>query len=67
MEQLIKMVAENTGISEDAAKTAVETVINFLKDKLPEPIDSQLDAILSGEILDKGGFLDKIKGLFGGN
>lgn len=67
MDELIKMVAEHAGIAEDAAKTAVETVINFIKEKLPAPIDAQIDAIMSGEMLDKESFLDKLKSLFSGN
>jgi hypothetical protein len=35
MEQLIKMVTEKVGISESQAKGAVETIVSFLKDKMP--------------------------------
>ena len=35
MQALIKMVSEKTGISEAQATTAVNTVIGFLKDKMP--------------------------------
>lgn len=35
MDQIVKLVTEKTGISETQAKMAVETVTNFLKDKLP--------------------------------
>ena len=33
MDEVIKMVADKTGISADQAKSAVETVMGFLKDK----------------------------------
>lgn len=49
MEELIKQVSAKTGISEDQARTAVTTVLGFLKDKLPAPIAGQIDnAIGSG-------------------
>lgn len=48
MEEVIKMVSQKIGVSEDQAKTAVHTVIGFLKDKLPAPIASQLDGIMGG-------------------
>lgn len=49
MEQLIKMVSEKTGISADQAKGAVDTVLGFLKDKIPG-IGGQLDGLLSGDL-----------------
>jgi len=48
MNELIKLVSQKTGLPEDKAKVAVETVINFLKSKLPPTISGQFDAILSG-------------------
>jgi uncharacterized protein (DUF2267 family) len=58
MEELIKMVVKKVGISEAQAKQAVETVLGFLKDKLPEPIAGQLDAVLEGDM----GGLDDLAG-----
>ena len=43
MDELIKQVVSKTGISEDQARTAVTTVLGFVKDKLPAPIASQID------------------------
>ena len=34
MDELVKLVSQKTGISEQQAKAAVETVLNFLKQKL---------------------------------
>ena len=48
MEELVKQVASKTGISEDQARTAVATVIGFLKDKLPQPIGAHLDSFAGG-------------------
>jgi uncharacterized protein (DUF2267 family) len=48
MNELVKLVAQKTGIAEDQARTAVMTVLGFLKDRLPAPIAGQLDGILGG-------------------
>ncbi len=48
MDELVNQVVQKTGISQDQANQAVQTVIGFLKDKLPGPIASQLDGIMSG-------------------
>ena len=50
MDELIKLVTEKTGLSEDLAKMAVDTVIGFLKQKLPAPVAGQIDGLLGGEI-----------------
>ena len=65
MEEIIKQVVEKTGISEDLAEKAVEVVIDFLKDKLPAPLASQIDSILSGET-DLGDLAKGIGSLLGG-
>jgi hypothetical protein len=69
MDEVIKMVTEKIGVSEDQARTAVTTVVGFLKDKLPEPIASQLDGIMSGNFsMDSLGDVAKgIGGMFGGD
>jgi hypothetical protein len=48
MDELIKLVAQKTGLPQDKAKVAVDTVINFLKKKLPPTIAGQLDTIMAG-------------------
>ena len=48
MEELIRQVAERTGISEAQAQTAVITVLGFIKGRLPEPLAGQLDGFLGG-------------------
>jgi hypothetical protein len=54
MDQLVNMVAQRANISPDQAQTAVQTVIGFLKDKLPGPVASQLDSVASGQTPDMG-------------
>ncbi|MEN6410366.1 MAG: hypothetical protein ABFD44_11715 [Anaerolineaceae bacterium] len=64
MDELVKLVAKKTGITEAQAKTAVELVVNFVKSKLPAPIAAQVDQLLEG-----GGSLGDVAeglgGLFG--
>ncbi len=48
MEELIKLVSQKTGLSEEMAKVAVQTVVDYLKTKLPGPVAGQVDAALSG-------------------
>lgn len=69
MEQLIKMVSEKTGISETQATTAINTVVSFLKDKMPSGIGAQVESfviegkISTGNIVD--GLKDKVTDMFG--
>jgi len=48
MDELVSQVAAKTGLSPDKARTAVETVVNFIKGKIPAPLASQLDGLLAG-------------------
>ncbi len=49
MDQLVKLVQERVGLSEAQARQAVDTVVGFLKQKLPAPIAGQIDAVLASE------------------
>jgi hypothetical protein len=64
VEELIRLVSNKTGISEDQARTAVEIVINYLKEHLPAPIAGQIDNVLgrSGPREDAVGALGDIFG-----
>ncbi len=77
MDELLKKI-EALGIPADKAGEVVKTVRSFLEDKLPDPIASKLDSILSGSPetmsslmekipLDKlpGGLGGKLGGMFG--
>ncbi|MDY6878167.1 MAG: hypothetical protein SWK90_18445 [Chloroflexota bacterium] len=64
MDELVKLVSQKTGLSEEMAKTAVKTVIGFLKEKLPAPIAGQIDSVLGGAGPAKG-VGDLAKGLGG--
>lgn len=62
MDDLIKMVADKTGISAEQAKSAVETVMEFLKDKLPAGISEQVEGLMSGKEV-KGGIAGMAQGI----
>ena len=47
-QELIRMVSERTGLPEDKARIAAETVVHYLKGKLPSTISGQLDNALAG-------------------
>jgi len=67
MDELVKMVSKKAGISESQAKTAVETVMGYLKDKLPAPLDDQVEKTLEGGSSSSslGGVTESLSGLFG--
>jgi hypothetical protein len=67
MQQLINQVTQRTGIPEDKARAAVDTVVGYLKQHLPGPVASQLDGAVSGEGAQAGGMMDKAKGMLGGS
>ncbi|HEY9076397.1 MAG TPA: hypothetical protein VIO61_07625 [Anaerolineaceae bacterium] len=60
MEELVNLVAQKTGLAPDAARTAVNTVLDFLKAKLPAPIANQIDGVLNS------GGVDSVIGGLGG-
>lgn len=64
MEELYKLVAQKTGLPKEQAKMATDTVIDFIKKKLPAPIAAQVDAILGGKG-DLSSAADMLGGLFG--
>ena len=65
MDELVKLVVDKVGISEAQAKQAVEVVVGFLKDSLPEPIAGQIEAAISGDLSGLGDMLGGLGGLFG--
>lgn len=66
----MKTIAEKAKISESQATTAVETLVSFLKDKMPGGIGGQVDTFikgntgaLSGSVNEK--IKEKVGGFFG--
>ncbi len=70
MDELIKLVSEKANISADQAKQAVDSVMTFLKERLPAPLGEQVTNLLSGaggtagDVMGKAG--EALGGLFGG-
>lgn len=63
MEELIEMVAQKTGLPPERARTAVETVLNYVKGKLPPAVSGQIDHVVGGGT--SGGLGDMAKGIGG--
>lgn len=64
MDELVKLVSQKTGITQDQARTAVTTVLEFIKGRLPAPLAGQIDNILGGANASKD--QAGLGGLFGG-
>lgn len=65
MEELIGRVAEKAGISQEQAQTAVNTVAEFLKEKVPAPYSSYIDNFMGGGGGAEGGLGGMAAGLGG--
>lgn len=70
MDAMIKQIAEKTGVDPSMVTKVVPAVLDFIKDKLPGPIASQIDGLLDGGDGEGGGVADTLKkglgGLLGG-
>ena len=72
-DELVNRVAERTGLPREQAQTAAETVIGFLKERLPSPVAGALDSVTKtggdegGTTNHAGGMLGNLGGMFGGN
>lgn len=69
MEQLIKMISEKAGISTEQSTKALGAVTNFLKEKMPLGIGSQVESFIKGGNGSTsnvaGDVKEKISGIFG--
>lgn len=63
MEELIKLLTEKTGLPEDKARIAAETVLGFVKQRLPASVGEQLNSLLA--IPAGPGFAERVKGMAG--
>jgi len=54
------------GINEDQIDGVIETVMDFIKGKLPDGMEGMVQGFLDGDGPDANDLLDKAKGLFGG-
>ncbi len=68
--ELVQVVVERAGISEDQAEKAVNVVLEQLKTRLPAPVAGQIDSFLEGDGgkaggTDVGDIAKRAGGLFG--
>jgi hypothetical protein len=67
MDELINLIVQKTGISQENAQKAAQTAIDFLKSKLPAPVAGQVDAVLAGDMSGIAGQAgEMLKGKLGG-
>jgi len=67
MDDLVKMVSERTGLPADQARVAAQTVIDFLKSRLPESMAGYVDSALNSGMVNQvsGQAENLLGGLFG--
>jgi uncharacterized protein (DUF2267 family) len=65
MEELIRQVSQRSGISEDQARKAVDTVMNYMRDKLPASVSGTIDSALGGGANVAGDVADTAQNVLG--
>lgn len=63
MDELVKLVSQKAGINETQARAAAQTVIDFIKAKLPPQMAAQVDALITNPAAADA--LKNLGGLFG--
>ncbi len=74
MNELVQLLQEKTGLSQEMAQKVADTVTGYLKTKLPEPMAAGLDSLLGGGAGSQdagatdggGGIMDKAKSMVAG-
>jgi uncharacterized protein (DUF2267 family) len=61
MNELIEQLKSRVGLDDSKASSAAQTVIEFLKQRLPAPIATQVESALAG-----GGTMEGMKDTLGG-
>lgn len=64
MDELKKRLMEKVGLDEEKSQDAIEVVLDFIKEQLPETLRGMVDGFVSG---DDDNPLDTVKGFFGGD
>ncbi len=62
MNEIVHLVAQKTGLSEDKARQAAEVVLGYLKDKLPGPVAGQLNQFIGDSQGESSSLLNKLYG-----
>jgi hypothetical protein len=66
MDELLKQVTAKTGMSAEQVKPVVDSVLGFLKEKLPGGLGGHIDSLLGGGGANLGDVAKNLGGLFGG-
>lgn len=73
MDELLKKIEDMTGLGADKAKQVIDTVFDYVGDKLPAPLAAQVKGFLDADGDDDaaggdsdGGMVDKAKDALGG-
>lgn len=68
MEELIKKIVGQTGLTQEKAQEVLQVVMGHLKEILPAPLAERLEDVLKGQVpgLDAGGLLGGVMNALGG-
>ncbi|MBZ5642786.1 MAG: hypothetical protein LAO19_08515 [Acidobacteriia bacterium] len=68
MNELVQMIVQKTGLTQDKVQMVVDLVVTHLKEKLPGSVGSHLDSFLStgGVATTAGGVAEKAKSVVAG-
>lgn len=61
-DDLLKLISKKTGVPEETAQTLLNVVLDYLKDKLPDPFGDAVDMLLGGAGSAGGAGLDDLLG-----
>ena len=62
MNELVQLIMQKTGVSQDTAQKVVDTVSGYLKTKLPPSVASHVDGVFTGQSLSEAeGIAEKAK------
>lgn len=48
IDELVNTITQKTGLSPEQARSAADTVLEFVKGRIGEPLASQLDSLMAG-------------------
>jgi uncharacterized protein (DUF2267 family) len=63
VDELINQLKSRVGLDDEQARSAAQTAIEFLKQRLPAPVANQLDSALAGGSAES--LKDTLGGVFG--
>ena len=69
MEELKQQLIDQLGLDDPTSTKAIEIVLGFIKDQLPEGMQGMVDNLIegAGDGLDVGDAMNALKGMLGGD